>query len=179
MLKLNLESAEFFASDNRFIVVPQQVITMEHSLSSVYDWESKWHKPFLSDKPKTSEEVLSYIDFMLVEGDLKGIPLHNLLNEKHVKTIDDYISDSMTATWFNDTSAKRGKEIVTAEVIYFWMTVLNIPFECDKWHLNRLLTLIKVCSIKTAPPKKMSKGDIFRQNQALNAARRTSLGTKG
>lgn len=181
MLKLHLDSKEFYTSEEKFMVVPEQTIVLEHSLSSLYDWESKWHRPFLDKKPKTEEQVLSYMDMMVVEGALNGVPLYYMLNPEMVKTINDYILDPMTATWFNEreNSSKKNNEVVTAELIYFWMTALNIPFECDKWHLNRLLTLIKVCSVKNAPPKKMSKREIFQQNQALNAARRNSLRTKG
>ena len=106
--------------------------------------------------------------------------VYNLLTIDNIKKVNEYISAPMTATTFSDSNKKSGgNEIITSELIYYWMISLNIPFECQKWHLNKLFTLIKVCSIKNQPPKKMSKKDIMSRNAALNAARRKQMNTKG
>ena len=163
-----------------FVHSTERTLLMEHSLLSVAKWESKWHKPFLSDKDdKTEEESMDYLRCMTI-GDPPPLDEYYSIPMSEMKKINDYIRDSMTATWFSDkTPPKKGREVVTNEVIYYWMTALQIPFECEKWHLNRLLTLVRVCNEKNAPAKKMSKKDIMKQNAALNAARKAKLNTKG
>ena len=157
----------------------EQTLQLEHSLVSLSKWESKWQKAFLSKKDKTFEETIDYIKCMTVTPNVNDL-VYGLLTIEHIKQINDYISAPMTATYFReDPNEKKSREIVTAELIYWWMISLGIPFECQKWHLNRLLTLIKVCTIKNAPPKKRSKRDIMAQNAALNAARRKQLHSKG
>lgn len=164
---------------NRFISVKEQKLTMEHSLLSIAKWESKWHKAYLSKAPKTNEENIDYIRCMCItEPSDPNVFL--ALTMDNVKEIADYISNPMTATTFRKQNQKPSREIITNELIYFWMTNFNIPFDpCQKWHLNRLMTLIEVASIKSQPGKKMSKKDILSQNAALNAARRAKYGTKG
>lgn len=154
-----------------------KTIQLEHSLISLKKWEEKWHKPFLSDDDKTYREVCDYVRCMTIT---KGVPdsAYDYIPTDTMKTIIDYIQDPMTATWFtsppngNGTPNMGRKETVTAELIYYWMITLNVPPEYQKWHLNQLLTLIKVISIKNAPAKKMSQREIIEQNAALNAARR-------
>lgn len=161
-------------------VEPQHVtLQMEHSLISLSKWESKWEKPFYSKKEVSSEEMLDYIKCMtLTEG--VDDDVYNHLTEKNVDEIKKYIENPMTATTFRkDNKGSANGETITSELIYYWMISSNIPFECQYWHLNRLLTLIRVCSIKNNPPKKRSKRDIMSQNAALNAARRKQLNTKG
>lgn len=161
-------------------VEPQHVtLQMEHSLISLSKWESKWRKPFYSKKEVSSEEMLDYIKCMtLTEGVDNDV--YNHLTEKNVDEIKKYIESPMTATTFRkDNKSPANGETITSELIYYWMISSNIPFECQHWHLNRLLTLIRVCGIKNNPPKKRSKRDIMSQNAALNAARRKQLNTKG
>lgn len=161
-------------------VDPQHVtLQMEHSLISLSKWESKWRKPFYSKKEVSSEEMLDYIKCMtLTEG--VDDDVYNHLTEKNVDEIKKYIENPMTATTFRkDNKSSANGETITSELIYYWMISSNIPFECQYWHLNRLLTLIRVCGIKNNPPKKRSKRDIMSQNAALNAARRKQLNTKG
>lgn len=156
-----------------------QVLQLEHSLISISKWEQKWHKAFLSKNDKTYEETIYYIQCMTLTQNVDPISYY-FISDDDMNRINEYISDSMTATFFmEDKKPARSSEVVTSELIYYWMIALGIPFECQKWHLNRLLTLIKVCQIKNAPPKKRSKRDIMAQNAALNAARRKRLNTKG
>lgn len=164
---------------NRFIMVKSQRLMLEHSLLSVAKWEMKWHKAYLSKVPKTEEENFDYIRCMcLTEPSDPNVFF--ALTPQNIKDIADYISNPMTATTFNNPDKRSSREIITNELIYFWMTNFNIPFDpCQKWHLNRLMTLIEVASIKNQPGKKMSKRDILSQNAALNAARRAKYGTRG
>lgn len=162
-----------------FVFGKDQVLTLEHSLVSLSKWESKWNKPFLSKKAKTFEETVDYIRCMTLTQNVDP-EVYKRISEKNIKEVNDYISLSMTATTFSNEQNKRlNNGIVTAEIIYYWMISLNIPFECQKWHLNRLLTLIRVCSIKSQPEKKMSQRDVMNKNAALNAARRSQMNTKG
>lgn len=161
-----------------FVVSKEQVLQLEHSLVSVSKWESKWHKAFLSKRKKTYEETLDYIKFMTLTKNVKP-ETYLCLTKENMEQIDKYIEDPMTASYLPELPGSQSQDTVTSELIYYWMTSLNIPFECQKWHLNRLLSLIKVCNVKTNPPKKMSKGAIARRNSATNAARRSRLHSKG
>lgn len=173
------ETEEFDPITSTFTVHKREVLNLEHSLVSLSKWESKWKKPFLTDKEKTPEETIDYVRCMTVNNNVDP-SVYGRLSMSAVQQINDYISDPMTATTFSeDKNQKKNREVVTAELIYYWMVALQIPFECQKWHLNRLITLIRVCNIKNEPPKKMSKADIYRQNAALNAARRRMHGSKG
>lgn len=154
-------------------------IQLEHSLVSVSRWESKWNKAFLKKEEKTTEEVIDYVRCMTITQGVPSEAYHRLSSE-NLTQINDYIGAPMTATYFRDDKIMgRSRETITSELIYYWMIALNIPFECQKWHLNRLFALIKVCSIKNNPPKKMSKAEIARQQAELNAARRKKYHTKG
>ena len=180
MLKITIPSREMFNEKTQeFFHVHEYTIQLEHSLVSVSKWESKWNKPFLDKKEKTREETIDYIKCMTLTQNVDP-NTYNLLTKENIIEINKYISSPMTATTFHEDPNKKGSgEIITSEIIYYWMISLNIPFECQKWHLNRLLTLIKVCSIKQQPPKKMSKRDVMSRNAALNAARRKQLNSKG
>ena len=162
-----------------FIEPKVQVLQLEHSLVSLSKWESKWCKPFITKAGKTPEELLDYIKYMTITQNVKP-EVYDHLTEANIKEIEAYINAPMTATTFaEDKNGKANREIITAELIYYWMVALQIPFECQKWHLNRLLTLIRVCNIKNSPPKKMSKRETMSRNAALNAARRKQLNSKG
>ena len=180
MLEITIKSCELFDEEKEeFITIPEQTIKLEHSLVSLSKWESKWCKPFLSKEDKSYEETIDYIKCMTLTQNVNPI-VYGLIDRDSMKQITKYIEAPMTATTFyDDKKSKHNREIVTAELIYYWMISLQIPFECQKWHLNRLLTLIKVCSIKNEPPKKMSTRDVMSRNAALNAARRKRLNTKG
>lgn len=161
--------------NNCFVNMPfvkGATIQLEHSLISLSKWESKWCKPFLTAKDKTAEETVDYIKCMTLTQNVKPEVYENL-TEENIKQINDYIGAPMTATTFRENqNQKSNKEIITAELIYYWMIALNIPFECQKWHLNKLLTLVRVCNIKNEPPKKMSKSELYKHHAAVNAARR-------
>jgi hypothetical protein len=162
-----------------FVYSAEMTLQLEHSLVSLSKWESKWHKPFLHTTGMTDEESLDYIRCMTLTQNVPPETYYRLTGE-HIKAIKSYINEPMTATTFSkETGGKRNREIITAEIIYYWMSALQIPFECQKWHLNRLLAFIRVCSTKNAPAKKMSKKDIMSQNAALNAARRQKFNSKG
>ena len=162
-----------------FIEPKKQVLQLEHSLVSISKWESKWCKPFLSKDVMTVEETIDYIRCMTLTQNVNPDVYNHITNE-NIRQVNEYIESPMTATWFTEEkNGKRSSEQVTNELVYYWMTVLNIPFECQKWHFNRLLTLIRICNIKNQPPKKMSKKDIMSRNAALNAARKKQLNTKG
>lgn len=173
------ESENYDPVKNEFITIKKQTLVLEHSLISLSKWESKWHKPYLSKDNKTEEELLDYIRCMTISTAVDP-RVYLVLSPDNLKAIFDYIGDPMTATTIKKSKNSPSKEIITSEIIYYWMVALNIPFEpCQKWHLNKLLTFIEVCSIKNQPPKKMSKSDIYRRNSSLNAARRSKYGTRG
>ena len=179
MLTLTIPTQECWDEEKEeFVYLNQKTIQLEHSLVSLSKWEAKWHKPFLSKDQKTKEEIEDYVRYMTITQNVKP-EIYKSLTAEHYRQINAYIDDPMTATWFRKESRRSTSEQVTAELIYYWMIALNIPFECQKWHLNRLLTLIKVCNIKQQPEKKMSKREILANNAALNAARRAKLKTKG
>lgn len=163
----------------KFIPAKEQTLQLEHSLVSLSKWESKWCKSFLKNE-KTDEEILDYVRCMTITQNVDP-DIYNHLSSENIKQINEYISAPMTATKFFDTNPQKGthRETITAELIYYWMIIFNIPFECQKWHLNRLLTLIEVCDRKNRPTKKMSRNEILQRNAALNRARREKLNTKG
>ena len=180
MLRITVPADELWDENvGEFIPVKEQTLQLEHSLVSLSKWESKWCKAFFSKEDKSREETLDYIKCMTLTQNVKP-EVYLGLTRENIDEINKYIAAPMTATVFSDNAMrKHSREIITSELIYYWMIALNIPFECQKWHLNRLLTLIRVCEIKNTPPKKMSRGEIMRRNSALNAARRRSMNTRG
>lgn len=180
MLQITIPETDLWdEASQTFISTKEQTLQLEHSLVSLSKWESKWRKVFFSKTQKTHEEIVDYIKCMTITQNVKP-EVYACLTKDNLDQITKYIEAPMTATYFSDNkNSQTSREQVTSELIYYWMIALNIPFECQKWHLNRLLTLIRVCNIKNKPPKKMSKRDIWSRNAALNAARRKQLNTKG
>ncbi len=179
MLKVTIPEVEGFnESTNEFVVIPETHLQLEHSLVSLCKWESKWCKSFLSTNDKTTEEILDYIKCMTLTQNVDQ-RVYNFIPSSVFNEIQEYIQAPMTATKFYNEDKPTSKKIITGEQIYYWMITLNIPFECQKWHLNRLLTLIKVCSIGNSGGKKMSNKEVLARNKALNDARRAKYHSRG
>lgn len=181
MLNLVIPSTENYDErTGEFIQTQEQTLQMEHSLLSVSRWESKWHKAFLSESNNmTPEEWMDYIRCMTINKNVDDL-IFQIAAEYYMDPIRQYIQDPMTATKVKpQEGAGRSRKIITSELIYSWMVSLEIPFECEKWHLNRLLTLIEVCNAENSPKKKMSTRDMGAQYRSLNAARRKHSGSRG
>lgn len=163
--------------NQQFLSIKETTIQLEHSLLSISKWESKWNKSFINTKDKTEDELIDYIKCMTITKNVDP-NIYVCLTAENIQEIVNYINAPMTATTIRDTG-KSNHEIVTSELIYYWMISLNIPVKFEKWHLNRLITLIRVCSIKNQPAKKMSRGEKMQRNAALNAARKKRWNTKG
>lgn len=180
MLQITIPEIETYdEATETFHTYPKVTLQLEHSLVSISKWECKWNKAFLGKQPKTEEEIRDYIRCMTMNKHVDPSVYSRLTND-NIEQINKYIEAPMTAVYFrkNEKNVLSG-DTVTSELIYYWMITLNIPFECQKWHLNRLMALIRVCGIKNSPPKKMSQKEIMRRNQALNQARRNKLHSKG
>ncbi len=180
MLELVIQREEHYDEAAEKFVYPNAVIVkLEHSLVSLSKWESVTEKPFLSKEQKTSEELLDYI-FCMNSSEAIDLEVFNDLTQDNLEVINKYINAKSTATTFKELpNSRMNREVITAEIIYFWMISLNIPFECQHWHLNRLLTLIKVCNEKNAPKRKLSRREVAERNRDLNEQRKRELGTKG
>ena len=179
MLIITIPGMEYYNEEtNEFLYYDDQVLQLEHSLVSISKWESRWCKPFLSGKDKTVDEIIDYVCCMTMTPNVDR-EVYNRLTEDNLTAINDYIERPMTATTFSDNAQSSNREVITSEIIYYWMISFNIPFECQEWHLNRLLALIKVCNVKANPPKKMGRQELLARNKALNEARKRDLKTKG
>jgi len=180
MLKIIIQGDEVYNEEtNTFSTVNDVVLEMEHSLVSLSKWESKYQKPFLSMGPKTEEEIFYYLKAMVVTSNVDLDILYRC-SPANVSTIQEYIDSSQSATTFGYMPERPGHgEVITSELIYYWMVAFNVPFECQHWHLNRLFALIRICNIKNSKPKKMSRHEIAMRNHELNAKRRAELGTRG
>lgn len=180
MLTIVVPGVEMFDEQTQEFVTRNDVtLDLEHSLVSLSKWESIYEKAFLGPAEKTAEEVLDYVKIMTLTPDVPD-EVFLKLSEDNITDINKYMEAKMTATWFNEApGAPKSRDIITAELIYWWMIEFKIPFECETWHLNKLFTLIRVCNIKQAKPKKMSRSEIASRNRELNAQRRSQLGTKG
>jgi hypothetical protein len=180
MLRLIIEGDELWDEEKeKFSKTEDQVIELEHSLISISKWESIYQKPFLASDEKTSEEVFGYIRAMILSPDADPDVL-KLLSLDNIQAIQRYIDSSQSATTFGLFPDRRGPgEIITSELIYYWLVAFNIPFECQHWHLNRLFSLIRICNIKNSKPKKMSREELSRRYRDLNAERKAKYGTTG
>lgn len=180
-IKVTTSQGEVFNSKtSELITYEPKTYTLEHCLDAIRKWESKWHVSFLNTEDKTQEQMLDYIRCMVVNpDDYDTLYPIQFLSIAEQKRIANYINNPMTATTIRQSN-HRSREIITAEVVYYWMTELNIPFDLSyKWHFNQLMMLIQVCSIKRQPPKKMGKSEMAKSNHAINQARKKRLGTTG
>ena len=180
MLEIIIPAVEQYDEvKEEFFTSKEQVLQLEHSLVSLSKWESKWCKPFLIKGEKTAEETIDYVRCMTITQNVNP-DIYKFITQDNIHEISAYIDAPMTATTFSKNNKNTiSREIITAEIIYYWMIALNVPFECQKWHLNRLLTLINVCSIKNQPTKKMSKKELLSRNRALNESRKLALNSPG
>lgn len=178
MLKITIPAAELFDGVGSFINTKEQMLQLEHSLVSLSKWEAKWHKPYLSKKPMSLEETIDYIRCMTLTQNVDP-NVYRAITPAILKTVTEYIDAPMTATTFSNRKRGGGRKIVTSEVLYYWMISYGIPFECQKWHLNRLLTLINVCNAEGSPPQKLPRAEVAAQYKALNDARRKQWNTRG
>ena len=183
MLQITVPETELFdESTETFIQIKETTLRLEHSLLSISKWESKWCKPFLGTNKEdkhTNKEMLDYIKCMTLNTNVSK-NVYNALTQENLEEISKYINHPMTASTVINLAKTNPfkKEIITSELIYYWMIAYQIPFECEKWNINMLIMLIKICNAKNNP-KKMSKREIAMQNRALNRARRKALHTKG
>lgn len=177
MLIIQVPMDSFNEETQKFVTFD---LELEHSLVSVSKWESKFEKPFINSNSKTSEETLWYLKFMTLNPNVPP-EIYERLTEKNIEEINSYISAKMTATWFAENpNEKKGRgKAITSELIYYWMISLNIPHEFETWHINRLLTLIRVCNVENAPKRKMSRREAMAQQRMLNEQRRKQFGSSG
>ena len=178
MLTITIPLVETFDEENETFGTEGIQLDLEHSLVSLSKWESHFEKPFLGKADKSPEELLWYVQAMTLTKDVPAGVYENLSRE-NIEEINTYITAKMTATTFSEREQRPTREIITAELLYYWMVALNIPFECQYWHLSRLLTLIKVCNIKNAPPQKVNKREAMSRQRELNAQRRAQTNSKG
>lgn len=180
MLTVKIPDQELWdESTNEFYYIPGAVLDLEHSLVSVAKWEAKWHKAFISKKEKTNEELIDYIRCMTITKNVNQDIYYHIPNNI-INRINEYIDNPMTATVIHDVqSNESSKDVPTSEMIYYWMLSNQVPVEFEKWHLNRLITLLRVCSVKNSPGKKLSRNEAYSRNAAINAANRKKFNTKG
>ncbi len=183
MLNIEIEAQELFVPDkNEFVTIDAQVLSLEHSLVSISKWEEKWHKPFLDPKRVSTEaEIVDYIKCMNMNEHTPD-EVYQFLSASDVAKIKAYMEDPHTATTiqsYGKNGSNHAAKVTTSEEIYYMMFSYSIPKECEHWHINRLLTLIEVFSVKNDSGKKMSRKEILQQNAALNAQRRAAMHSKG
>lgn len=179
MLKLNIQSVEFYDDLlGEFVTLPGLNLILEHSLHTISKWESRWLKPFMSNTQKTDDELLDYILCMDTTNTLSMDTIQNI-SQVDLGRIMTYINSSMTATTFNGGDKGKSREIITSELIYYWMITLQVPLECEHWHLNRLMTLIKICNIKNSPNNKQSMQTTLSQQKELNRQRKMQHNSAG
>lgn len=180
MLQVTIPGQEYYDEvNNMFYNKKSVVLNLEHSLISVSKWESKWHKPFLDTPDLSTEQIIDYIKCMTLNKVDDDVYLR--MTNENIEEIYDYINNPMTATWFNESLSNKSvsHKIITSEILYYDMIAMNIPFECEKWHLNRLITLIRVCAEKNNPPKKMNRQEMLSRRNQLNEQRKAKYHTNG
>lgn len=179
MLQIKIPASEAWDEKQEMFIETskEQTLVLEHSLVSISKWETKWCKPFLGNENKTAEQTIDYIKCMTITQNVHD-SVYDHLTKKNIDDINNYIAAPKTATTFS-SNLGTSREIITSELIYYWMIALNIPMECQKWPIDRLLTLIRVCNVKSTPAKKMSKREIASRYASLNAVRRQQMNSRG
>ena len=180
MLRITVPETEVFNEEtDEFYTLDALELELEHSLSSLSKWESEFEVPFLSSNEKTPEQILGYAYHMIISPGVNS-DIVMRFSQKNLEDINAYIEAKHSATTFGDMPKKTGRgEVITSELIYYWLVAFNIPFECEHWHLNRLFALIRICNLKNQPQKKMSKSELAARNRQLNAERLANLNTSG
>lgn len=180
MLTITVPGVEHYdEAKQEFVTVGDVVLELEHSLVSLSKWESKFEKAFLEAGERSPEELIGYIKAMTLTPEVPP-EVYDRFSAANYEEVNAYINAKMTATWFHeDRNSPKSREVVTSELIYYWMTVFTIPFTCETWHLNRLFTLIRIANIKQEKPKKQARADTAAQRRELNAKRKAALGTTG
>jgi hypothetical protein len=180
MLQLEIHGEDFWDERTcKFVTLKSQILQLEHSLVSISKWEAKYKKPFLSREIKTREETVEYIRAMTITQNVNPL-VYSLINDEHIRKVNEYIDDPMSATTIKKQEGKgAAAKVITSEEIYASMVEFRVPPEYQKWHFNRLMMLLRVLGERSKPPKKMRKGEIARRNRSLNAARRARSGSKG
>ena len=180
MLTIIVPGIEMFDEETQeFTTQGDFILELEHSLVSLSKWEGIHEKPFLGESSKTAEELIDYIKAMTLTHRVPE-DVYLKLSSSNIESVNAHINAKMTATWFSEMpGAPKSREVITAELIYYWMTVFTIPFTCETWHLNRLFTLIRICNIKQSKPKKMGRAETAARNRELNARRKAQLGSTG
>jgi hypothetical protein len=181
MLNIIVLGTEHFNEQTEtFETVGDVELQLEHSLVSLSKWESRFKKPFLSNDAKSADEIFYYIQAMILFPVYAPIDIVYRLSQANLNEINEYIESEQSATTFGIMPERKGRgEVITSELIYYWMVAFNIPFECEFWHLNRLFSLVRICNIKNSKPKKLSRHEIASRNRELNAARRSQYNTAG
>lgn len=178
-IQIHIPKREIYDEEKEmFIDVNEYNLTLEHSLLSISKWESKWHVPYITKKEKTSEQVLDYIRCMNTG---KPIPeeVYNYIPGEELDKIVKYINDPMTATTVKTRNNEQNREILTSEVIYYYMFECNIPKECERWHINRLMTLIGVFGVKRDTGTKLSRSEAIARNKMINERNKAKYHTRG
>lgn len=184
MLLITLEGDEVFNEETQeFSSVGDIDLHLEHSLVSLSKWESKHEVPFLGPQEKTSEQILDYI-ICMIQDPLIPEDLFNRMKQNQVNQIQEYINSPQSATTFTkDPYERPSREVITSELIYYWLAAFQISFEVETWHLNRLFALVRIAHIKSNESQKggqkIPKHDIARRNRELNAQRRAQYDTSG
>lgn len=183
MLTIDIPEQDIFdESTSTFYKVKAQKLHFEHSLAAIAKWEAKWHTPFMDNKEKNMVQLVDYIRCMCVDTDVDPIVFKGL-SRKHMVMVEEYIKDPMTASWIDDSKKKpkpkTHAEVMTSELMYFYMSQAQIPYECQNWPLPRLVMLLRIAGEKMSTNNKMSKRDIMNQQASLNAIRRAKTGSKG
>ena len=181
MLPITVPAREMWNEEAQmFFTIPETPLQLEHSLLSISKWEAKWKKPFLETKQLTPAEWRDYVRCMTLSPKNPDPTVYICLTAKNLADVKAYVNDPMTATTIKEQNNRGGRgQFVTSELIYYWMVAAQIPFECERWHLNRLMVLIRICGEKSKPPKKMSKRENARSRSALNAQRRAAMHSNG